>query len=43
MLRILAGLICFIAFISLFGLPFLGFIILMLLFNALAKYAAGEK
>lgn len=43
MLRILAGLMCFIAFICIFGLPFLGFIIVALIFLALARYAAGEK
>jgi hypothetical protein len=42
-MRTLAGIICVIAVICFLGLPFIGFMIVMGLFIALAKYATGES
>ncbi|ENV75477.1 MULTISPECIES: hypothetical protein [Acinetobacter] len=42
-MRTLAGIICIIAVICFLGLPFIGFMIVMGLFIALAKFATGGK
>jgi len=42
-MRILAGIICVIAVICFLGLPFIGFMIVMGIFIALAKFATGGK
>ncbi|WP_262781729.1 hypothetical protein [Acinetobacter guillouiae] len=42
-MRILAGIICVIAVICFLGLPFIGFMIVMGMFIALAKFVTGGK
>jgi hypothetical protein len=42
-MRTLAGIICIIAVICFLGLPFIGFMIVMGIFIALAKFATGGK
>ncbi|MFW1852823.1 hypothetical protein ACG9XR_19960 [Acinetobacter guillouiae] len=42
-MRTLAGIICVIAVICLLGLPFIGFMIVVGIFMALAKFATGGK
>ncbi|MEG0348780.1 MAG: hypothetical protein RR605_12090 [Acinetobacter sp.] len=42
-MRTLAGIICIVAVIFFLGLPFIGFMIVMGIFIALAKFATGGK
>ena len=42
-MRTLAGIICIITVICFLGLPFIGFMIAMGIFIALAKFATGEN